>query len=29
MFKEGDEVIINALDHEANRGPWKIFKKKH
>lgn len=28
MFKEGDEVIITALDHEANRGPWKIFKEK-
>lgn len=29
MFKEGDEVIITALDHEANRGPWKIFKEKN
>ena len=28
MFKEGDEVIITALDHEANRGPWKIFEEK-
>ena len=27
-FKEGDEVIITALDHEANRGPWKIFEEK-
>ena len=21
-FSEGDEVLITALDHEANRGPW-------
>ena len=28
MFKKGDEVIITALDHEANRGPWKIFEEK-
>ena len=21
-FKPGDEVVITALDHEANRGPW-------
>ena len=28
MFKEGDEVIITALDHEANRGPWKILEEK-
>ena len=21
-FKPGDEVLITALDHEANRGPW-------
>ena len=28
IFKKGDEVIITELDHEANRGPWKIFKEK-
>ena len=28
MFKKGDEVIITSLDHEANRGPWKIFEEK-
>lgn len=21
-FSEGDEILITALDHEANRGPW-------
>jgi len=21
-FKKGDEILITALDHEANRGPW-------
>ncbi len=21
-FSEGDEIVITALDHEANRGPW-------
>lgn len=21
-WKEGDEVVVTALDHEANRGPW-------
>ena len=21
-LKEGDEVVVTALDHEANRGPW-------
>ena len=26
-FKEGDEVIVTELDHEANRGPWMIFKE--
>ncbi len=26
-FKEGDEVIVTELDHEANRGPWMILKE--
>ena len=26
IFKEGDEVIITELDHEANRGPWKTLE---
>ena len=26
-FKEGDEVIITELDHEANRGPWKVLEE--
>lgn len=26
LFKEGDEVIITELDHEANRGPWKTLE---
>jgi len=25
-FSAGDEVIITELDHEANRGPWKILE---
>jgi len=25
-FNPGDEVIITELDHEANRGPWKILE---
>ena len=25
-FNAGDEVIITELDHEANRGPWKILE---
>ena len=27
-LKEGDEVIITQLDHEANRGPWLTLKEK-
>ncbi len=26
-FKSGDEVIITELDHEANRGPWKVLEE--
>ena len=26
-FKSGDEVIITELDHEANRGPWRVLKE--
>jgi cysteine desulfurase family protein (TIGR01976 family) len=26
-FKKGDEVIITELDHEANRGPWKVLEE--
>ena len=26
-FNEGDEVIITELDHEANRGPWKVLEE--
>lgn len=26
-FKEGDEVIITELDHEANRGPWRVLEE--
>ena len=26
IFKEGDELIISELDHEANRGPWKTLE---
>ena len=26
-FNSGDEVIITELDHEANRGPWKVLKE--
>ena len=26
-FKEGDEVVITELDHEANRGPWNVLKE--
>ncbi len=25
-FSAGDEVVITELDHEANRGPWKILE---
>jgi len=27
-FKEGDEVVITQLDHEANRGPWLMLKER-
>ncbi len=26
-MKEGDEVLITALDHEANRGPWLALRE--
>jgi cysteine desulfurase family protein (TIGR01976 family) len=26
-FNEGDEVITTELDHEANRGPWKVLEE--
>ena len=26
-FNSGDEVIITELDHEANRGPWRVLKE--
>ena len=28
IFKIGDEIIITELDHEANRGPWKLLEDK-
>jgi len=28
MWKEGDEVVITALDHEANRGPWLMLRER-
>jgi len=27
-LKEGDEVIITQIDHEANRGPWESLSEK-
>jgi cysteine desulfurase family protein (TIGR01976 family) len=27
-FKNGDEVVITQLDHEANRGPWLTLQEK-
>lgn len=27
-LKEGDEVIITQIDHEANRGPWETLTEK-
>jgi cysteine desulfurase family protein (TIGR01976 family) len=27
-LKEGDEVVITQLDHEANRGPWLMLKER-
>ena len=26
-FNSGDEVIITELDHDANRGPWRVLKE--
>jgi cysteine desulfurase family protein (TIGR01976 family) len=26
-IKAGDEVLITQLDHEANRGPWKLLRQ--
>lgn len=26
-WEEGDEVVITALDHEANRGPWLMLRE--
>lgn len=28
VIKEGDEIIITDLDHEANRGPWLALAEK-
>ena len=27
-LKEGDEIVITQLDHEANRGPWLMLKER-
>jgi len=27
-LREGDEVVITELDHEANRGPWLMLREK-
>lgn len=27
-LKEGDEVVITQLDHEANRGPWLMLRER-
>ena len=27
-LKEGDEVLITQLDHEANRGPWLRLQER-
>ncbi|MFQ5737652.1 MAG: cysteine desulfurase-like protein [Acidobacteriota bacterium] len=27
-FHPGDEIVITALDHEANRGPWLALREK-
>lgn len=27
-LKDGDEVVITQLDHEANRGPWLTLKER-
>jgi cysteine desulfurase family protein (TIGR01976 family) len=27
-LKEGDEVVITQLDHEANRGPWLTLRER-
>jgi selenocysteine lyase/cysteine desulfurase len=28
MISAGDEVLITQLDHEANRGPWKLLQQR-
>ena len=28
IFREGDRVLISALDHEANRGPWLALAER-
>ena len=28
LLKEGDEVLVTGLDHEANRGPWLGLREK-
>ncbi len=28
FLKEGDEVLVTGLDHEANRGPWLSLREK-
>ncbi len=28
-LKQGDEVLITQLDHEANRGPWLRLRARH
>jgi cysteine desulfurase family protein (TIGR01976 family) len=27
-IREGDEVVVTQLDHEANRGPWKTLAER-
>ncbi|HEY0592914.1 MAG TPA: aminotransferase class V-fold PLP-dependent enzyme, partial [Thermoanaerobaculia bacterium] len=28
QIREGDEVVVTQLDHEANRGPWKTLVER-
>jgi selenocysteine lyase/cysteine desulfurase len=28
QIREGDEVVLTQLDHEANRGPWKTLVER-
>jgi len=28
LLKEGDEILVTQLDHEANRGPWLGLREK-